>query len=222
MRQKRAKDKEKMRAHTKRTAGKQATSAKVCTKAAIKHAGRETTPRNAGKEKPQKADMTAGSLTHSRRAAAPPCTPARRAKQAKQRQQKPRTHKRTEGERQAAAAQARPSQTQKQQAAHKPGPRQRHAGRKNAGAPGTKVLTTAAGRARTTSPADGAAHRMQKNPSEQAKLAFALLPARRGLVNRGRQKIASLFLAGTVFFCFAMRAAQNKRGRRPLLSPAAF
>ena len=60
-------------------------------KAAIKHAGREITPRNAGKEKPQKADTTAGSLMHSRRAAAPPCTPARRAKQSKQRQQRPRT-----------------------------------------------------------------------------------------------------------------------------------
>ena len=62
----------------------------------------------------------------------------------------------------------------------------------------------------------------KKNPSEQAKFAFALLPARRGLVKRGRQKIASLFLAGTVFFCFALRIAQNKRGRRPLLSPASF
>ena len=37
-------------------------------------------------------------------------------------------------------------------------------------------------------------------PSEQAKFAFALLPARRGHVNRSRQKIASLFLAGTAFF----------------------
>ena len=65
----------------------------------------------------------------------------------------------------------------------------------------------------------------KKNPSEQAKFAFALLPARRGHVNRGRQKIASLFLAGTVFGCALRtmpRAAQNKRGRRPLLSPAAF
>ena len=166
--------------------------------------------------------MTAASLTHSRRAAAPPCTPARRAKQAKQRQQKPRTHKRTEGERQAAAAQARPSQTQKQQAAHKPGPRQRHTGRKNAGAPGTKVLTTAAGRARTTSPADGAAHRMQKNPSEQAKLAFALLPARRGLVNRGRQKIASLFLAGTVFFASQCAQRRTKGGAAPFYPPQPF
>ena len=80
-------------------------------KAAIKHAGRETTPRNAGKEKPQKADMTAGSLTHSRRTAAPPCTPARQAKQAKQRQKKPCTHKRTAGKRQAgpgSADQTRP------------------------------------------------------------------------------------------------------------------
>ena len=93
---------------------------------------------------------------------------------------------------------------------------------KNAGAPGAKVLTTAAGFAKTAAPAGGAAHWTQKNPSEQAKFAFALSPARRGLVNRGRQKIASLFLAGTVFFCFAMRAAQNKRGRRPLLSPASF
>ena len=60
----------------------------------------------------------------------------------------------------------------------------------------------------------------KKNPSEQAKRAFALLPARRGHVNRGRQKIASLFLAGTAFFCFALRtmprAALHKRGRRPL------
>ena len=43
-----------------------------------------------------------------------------------------------------------------------------------------------------------------KNPSEQAKFAFALLPARRGLVNRSRQKFALLFLAGTVFFCCAL------------------
>ena len=59
----------------------------------------------------------------------------------------------------------------------------------------------------------------KKNPSEQAKFAFALLPARRGHVNRGRQKIASLFLAGTAFFCFALRtaprAALHQRGRRP-------
>ena len=69
----------------------------------------------------------------------------------------------------------------------------------------------------------------KKNPSEQAKFAFALLPARRGLVNRGRQKFASLCLAGTVFcfaflifcaFCGAQR--RTKRGRCPLLSPAAF
>ena len=53
------------------------------------------------KTKPQDAGPPAASLTHSRRAAAPPCTPARRAKQAKQRQQKPRTHKRTAGKRQA-------------------------------------------------------------------------------------------------------------------------
>ena len=52
--------------------------------------------------------------------------------------------------------------------------------------------------------ANGAARRAQKNPSEQAKFAFALLPARRGHVNRGRQKFASLFLAGTVFFCCAL------------------
>ena len=47
-----------------------------------------------------------------------------------------------------------------------------------------------------------------------------------GLVNRGRQKFASLFLTGTAFFCFALRTmrrkAQNKRGRRPLSSPASF
>ena len=88
------------------------------------------------------------------------------------------------------------------------------------------TVQTAAGFAKEAAPADGAAHRTQKNPSEQAKCAFALLPARRGHVNRGRQKIASLFLAGTVFFCFALhtapRAALHKRGRRPLLSPASF
>ena len=99
-------------------------------------------------------------------------------------------------------------------------PRTRSACRKNAGAPGTKSTTTAAGGTRTAAPADGAARRAQKNPSEQAKRAFALLPARRGHVNRGRQKIASLFLAGTAFFCFALRtmprAALHKRGRRPL------
>ena len=82
----------------------------------------------------------------------------------------------------------------------------------HAGTPITQAGAKAAGRARTASPA-------------QAKFAFALLPARRGHVNRGRQKIASLFLAGTVFGCALRtmpRAAQNKRGRRPLLSPAAF
>ena len=56
-----------------------------------------------------------------------------------------------------------------------------------------------------------------KNPSEQAKFAFALLPARRGLVNRGRQKIASLFLAGTVFLLrisdfSAFRAQRRTKG----------
>ena len=101
---------------------------------------------------------------------------------------------------------------------------------KNAGAPCAKAATTAAGRAKTATPADGATHRAQKNPSEQAKLAFALLPARRGLVKPGRQKFASLFLAGMVFFCFAFlillriarvlrRAALHKRGHCPLLSP---
>ena len=80
MRQKKAKNKKEKPAHTAQN-GQTGNECKSLHKAAIKHAGRETTPRNAGKEKPQKADMTAGSLTHSRRAAAPPCTPARRAKQ---------------------------------------------------------------------------------------------------------------------------------------------
>ena len=202
-----------------KTADKQATGAKVCAKAA-EHAGQEITPRNAGKEKPQKADMTAGSLTHSRQAGAPPCTPARRAKQAKQRQQKPRTHKRTAGKRQAAAAQARPSQTQKMQAVHKPGTRQRHTGGKSARTPGAKSRTTAAGRARTASPGRQRGTPNAKDPSGRAKLAFALLPARRGLVNRGRQKFASLFLAGMAFFCFALRTALHKGGATPAVSPA--
>ena len=92
-------------------------------------------------------------------------------------------------------------------------------GKTRAGAPGAKAATTAAGRTKTATPADGAARRAQKTPSEQAKFAFALLPARRGFVERGRQKLTSLFLAGTVFFCFALRtarrAALHKRGRRP-------
>ena len=165
--------------------------------------------------------MTAGSLTHSRRAAAPPCTPVQRAKQAKQRQQKPRTHKRMAGKRQAPAAQARHKSSRlptSQEQGGTPAKKRRGTGHES--------HTTATGGARTVTPAGGAAHWAQKNPSEQAKFAFALLPARRGHVNRGRQKFASLFLAGTVFFCFALRttrrAAQNKRGRRPLLSPASF
>ena len=87
--------------------------------------------------------------------------------------------------------------------------------------------TTAAGRAKTTSPPHGAARRAQKNPSEQAKLAFALLPARRGFVKRGRQKIASLFLAGTIFLasrfyllriaCSAARSAEQKGAPPPFI-----
>ena len=88
------------------------------------------------------------------------------------------------------AAQAK----QKTADSRRPGTRQRHTGRKNTG------------------------HRAQ-NPPQQRQAAH-LLPARRGHVNRGRQKIASLFLAGTAFFCFALRtmprAALHKRGRRPL------
>ena len=103
------KTREKSRAH--KAHGGQ-TASRQSAKAAIKHAGRETRPRNAGKEKPQKADMTAGSLTHSRAAAAPPCTPVRRAKQ---RQQKSCTHKRTAGKRQADPSNA--GEGQKQQAA---------------------------------------------------------------------------------------------------------
>ena len=141
------------------------------------------------------------------------------------RQKKKRAHKRMAGRQR----QRRPDQAQKYQTTHKPGTRQRHTGRKKAGAPYTKAATAAAARTRTTSPPHGAAHWAQKNPSEQAKFAFALLPARRGLVNRGRQKIASLFLAGTVFFCCALLFAAHcaargaaQKGRRPLLSPASF
>ena len=63
----------------------------------------------------------------------------------------------------------------------RPGTRQRHTGGKNAGAPVTKSAATAVSRARTASPAHGAARRTQKKTSEQAKYAFALLPARRAL-----------------------------------------
>ena len=134
-------------------------------------------------------------------------------------QQKPRTHKRTEGKRQAAAAQTRPG-------AEAAG-RDQGSGTLAEKTPGHRAQKppgkTAAGRARSDRPrADGAARRAQKNPSEQAKFAFALSPARRGLVNRSRQKIASLFLAGTVFFCFAMRAAQNKGGAAPFYPPQPF
>ena len=166
--------------------------------------------------------MTAGSLTHSRRAAAPPCTPARRAKQGSK--SPAHTSARRANSRQ---WQRRPDQAQKQQAACRLGTRRRNTGRKMPEHRAQKPTgQTAAGFEKAASPAHGAARRAQKNPSGQAKFAFALLPVRRGLVNRGRQKIASLFLAGTVFFCFALRTAPravlHKRGRRPLLSPASF
>ena len=167
--------------------------------------------------------MTAGSLTHSRRAAAPPCTPARRAKQGSK--GPAHTSARRANSRQ--WRRGHPDQAQKQRAACRLGTRRRNTGRKMPEHRAQKPTgQTAAGFEKAASPAHGAARRAQKNPSGQATFAFALLPVRRGLVNRGRQKIASLFLAGTVFFCFALRTAPravlHKRGRRPLLSPASF
>ena len=139
------------------------------------------------------------------------------------RQRKPRTHKRMAGKRQ--AAQARPSQTQKLQAAHKPGTRRRHTGKKNAGAPGAKVLTTAAGFAKTAAPAGGAAHWTQKKPLRTAKFAFALLPARRGHVNQDRQKTLRCFgWHGLLLLRIAHSAAQRrtKGGAAPFYPLQAF
>ena len=253
-----------MRAHTSARRGKQATGAKVCTKAA-EHEGRKHSRRTRAHLR-QSARTAAGRrhLPAPRRgepnrpnsgSKSPAHTSARRA-----------------NGKQAPAAQTRPGQAQKQQAAHKPGTRQRSTGRKHAKAPGAKANRqtaaekalhtqahggqtgakirtksagsktrrprtrqrstgrkhakapaqkptgqTAAGFEKAAAPADGAARRAQKNPSEQAKFAFALLPARRGLVNRGRQKIASLFLAGTVFLLrisdfSAFRAQRRTKG----------
>ena len=71
-------------------------------------------------------------------------------------------------------------------------------------------------------PACHMARHAGKNPSEQAKFAFALLPARRGLVKRGRQKIASLFLAGTVFFASHCALRRTKGGAAPFYPLQAF
>ena len=173
--------------------------------------------------------MTAGSLTHSRRAAAPPCTPARRAKQAKQRQQKPRTHKRTAGKRQAAAAQTRPGQAQKQQAAHKPGTRQRSTGRKNAGAPGAKAATTAAGFEKAASPGRRRGTPGAEKPLRTGKIRVRSFACPEGPCEPGPPKNRFAVFGWHGLFCCALlisarlrRAAQNKRGRRPLLSPASF
>ena len=175
MRQEKAKDKRKMRAHTKRTARRPGAKAE-----AARRPG--TNPQNAG--------APAGSPAHSRRAAA---------------QSRHKSSRRRAGRKQ-----SRP------RLRYSPDPRR---GRPNSGikfpahtAPAEKLTGQQDGResrakrlqqrqAAQKRPARHMARHTgrRKNPSEQAKLAFALLPARRGLVKRGRQKFASLFLAGTAF-----------------------
>ena len=96
---------------------------------------------------------------------------------------------------------------------------------KNAGAPGAKVLTTAAGFAKTAAPAGGAAHWTQKKPLRTAKFAFALLPARRGHVNQDRQKTLRCFgWHGLLLLRIAHSAAQRrtKGGAAPFYPLQAF
>ena len=83
-----------------------------------------------------------------------------------------------------------------------------------------KAAATAASRARTASSPYGATRRAQKNPSEQAKFAFALLPARRGLVKRGRQKTLRCFGWHGLFL---LRIAHNAaRSAAPKGAPPPF
>ena len=201
MRQEKAKNKrEKPRTQRARQTGNGRKSGKR------KHAGRETTATER-RAHLREASRTAAGRRH-------PCTGA-----AATGQTKPHTQRT-----QQAAAGRTAAQT------HSSCSLQTNTGSRMPEQPGTKAAATAAGRAKTASPAHGAARRAQKNPSEQAKFAFALLPARRGLVNRGRQKIASLFLAGTVFllrvsdllraFCGAQRC--TKGGAAPFYPLQAF
>ena len=220
MRQEKTKDKRKTRRQS-RTEGKQTAAVKVRAKAA----GGKT--RRPGANRKQSRRTRAHLRQASRTAAGRRHLPAPRRGEPNRPNSGSKSPAHTSARRangkQAPAAQARPDQAQKQQAACRLGTRRRNTGRKMPEHRAQKPTgQTAAGFEKAASPANGAARRVQKNPSEQAKFAFALLPARRGHANRGRQKFASLFLAGTVFFCFALRIAQNKRGRRPLLSPASF
>ena len=211
-----------MRAHTKRTADKQATGAKVCTKAA-EHEGRKHSRRTrptCGKAHAQPPG--GGTSLHPGAASQTGQTAAAKA-----------PHTQAHGGQTA----SRPRQRRPDQARHKssrlPTSREQGSGAPAENTPRHRAQKptgqTAAGFEKAAAPADGAARRAQKNPSEQAKFAFALLPARRGHVNRGRQKFASLCLAGTVFcfaflifcaFCGAQR--RIKGGAAPFYPPQPF
>ena len=208
MRQEKAKDKRKMRAHTKRTARRPGAKAE-----AARRPG--TNPQNAG--------APAGSPAHSRRAAA---------------QSRHKSSRRRAGRKQSAETAVLPTPGAAGQTAASNFP---HTLRLQKNSRGSRMDEKAglkgynSGRRRkngqpgTWRDTPGA----EKIPSEQAKLAFALLPARRGLVKRGRQKFASLFLAGTAFLLrvsdftarcarFAARSAAQKGAPPPFIPRKLF
>ena len=177
--------------------------------------------------------MTAGNLTHSRRAAAPPCAPRRGEPNRPNSGSKSPAHtsaRRANGK-QTPAAQARPSaeaagcpQAGDKTAAHR---------QKNAGTPGTKAAATAAGRAKTTSPAHGAACRTKKS-LRTGKTRVRSFACPEGPCKTGPPKIRfavfgwhGLFLLRVSDFtahcaCFAARSAAPKGALPPFIPRKLF
>ena len=206
-----------MRAHTKRTADKQATGAKVCTKAA-EHEGRKHSRRTRAHLR-QSARTAAGRrhLPAPRRgepnrpnsgSKSPAHTSARRA-----------------NGKQAPAAQTRPGQAQKQQAARKPGTRQRSTGRKHAKAPGAKANRPDSGRLRKS----GCPGRRRGTPGAEKPLRTGKIRVRsfacpEGPCEPGPPKNRFAVFGWHGLFCFAFlisarfaRSAEQKGAPPPFI-----